>query len=789
MRPTSATNALRRLLNNHWQGRWQHPLFQRLWRSRVVWVTVPVVMGTIYGIRSAGWLQSVELAIYDAQVRLRPAQGRDDRILIVGIDEQDLQTIQEWPIPDCVLANALTKIKRHHPSTIGLDLYRDLPVPNTDHVPNLNQVCPDATKRNGTELLYKVFRSTPKLVGIEKRTTDATMIPVKSPPILNPTDQIGVNNLVIDNDNRIRRALLYFDEGADRYPSFALNLALNYLEQKKITPEEGAEFVRLKGHSFRPFESHDGGYTRADAGGYQILINYRDLYHSFDRVSLRDLLFDRVPDHKIRDRVVLLGSSATSLNDVYTIPHSRDFYGAPQLVPGVEIHAHVISHILSTVLEGRPAIQSLSDPLELLWVLAWTTFTALLYGTPHQVTSLIQRLRGREGILLVELGLFFAMVQGAMAIGWWLPVVPTGLGILGAVLGITIYQAWSAAELRKTFGRYLTNEVVYQLLDTPQGLQMGGDRRTVTMLMADLRGFSAASEQQSPERVLMFLNQYLEIMTDVINRYQGTIDEFMGDGILVLFGAPTTRDDDPDRAVACAIAMQQAMQQVNHHAPLLGLKTIEMGVGIHTGEVVVGNIGSLKRTKYGIVGSHMNLTARIESYTVGGQVLISEATKQAVRSSLQTHGLLKIETKGFQQAVTLYEVRGIEGRFHLALPEQSTAFDELVIPIPVKFAVIEGKQIQSSRSYGLLRQVSSQGALLQSSMPLSLFCNLKLNLNQPDHNSDFYAKVIREVACDPVLPDQITYQIRFTFIPPEILESLQRPVLRPTTGFPTVLPV
>jgi adenylate cyclase len=792
MLPTSATNALRSLLNTHWQDRWQHPLFQRLWRSRVVWVTVTLVMGTIYGIRSAGWLQSVELATYDAQVRLRPSQGRDDRFLIVGIDEQDLQAIQEWPIPDCVLANALTKIKRHSPSTIGLDLYRNLPVPNTTHIPNLNQICPDETKRKGTELLYKVFRSTPKLVGIEKRTNDAAMIPVKPPPILNPTDQIGVNNLVIDSDNRIRRALFYFDEGADRYPSFALNLALNYLEQKKIAPEEGSEFVRLKGHSFLPFEAHDGGYNRADAGGYQILINYRDLHHSFDRVSLRDLLFDRVPDQKIRGRVVLIGSTATSLNDIYSIPHSRDFYSAPQPVPGVEIHAHIISHILSTVLDDRPEIQVLPDSIELLWVLAWTTFTAVLYGTPRQVTTLSQRLRGREGVLVLELGLFLGLAQGAMTIGWWLPVVPTGLGILGAVLGITIYQAWSAAELRKTFGRYLTDEVVYQLLDTPQGLQMGGDRRTVTMLMADLRGFSSASEQQSPERVLMFLNQYLEIMTDVINQYQGTIDEFMGDGILVLFGAPTTRDDDPDRAVACAIAMQQAMQQVNDHAPLLGLTRIEMGVGIHTGEVVVGNIGSLKRAKYGIVGSHMNLTARIESYTVGGQVLISDTTKQAVRSIVQTHGLLQIETKGFQQAVTLYEVRGIEGRFHLALPEQSTALtvlDELVIPIPVQFAVIEGKHIQSTRSYGLLRQVSAQGALLQSPTPLLLFCNLKLNLNQPDRNSDFYAKVTREFACDPAVPDQITYQIRFTFIPSEVSESLQMPVLRPTTGFPTVLQV
>ncbi len=787
MRSTSVTTAFRDILDRHWKTRWQQPLFQWLWRSRVVWVTVPLVTGLIYGLRSAGGLQSLELVTYDAQMRLRPVQGRDDRILIVSIDEQDLRTIQEWPIPDCVLANALNKIKRHQPSAIGLDLYRDFQVPNANRVPNLNTLCPNETKREGTASLYQVFRSTPTLVGIEKRSIDPASMPVKPPPILNPSTQIGVNNFVLDSDHRIRRALFYFDEGADRYPSFALTLALNYLAPKQIFPEEGSEFMRLKGHSFVPFEMQDGGYNRADANGYQILINYRDLHHSFDRVSLRDLLLNRVPDRKIRGRVVLLGSTATSLNDLHSSPHSRDFQGAPQLISGVEVHAHIVSHIISRVLDDRPEIQVLPDHLEMLWVLGWTTFAVLLYGSPRKVKPLIQRVRGREGILLLGLVTLFGLTQGAMAIGWWLPLVPTGLGILGSVLGITIYHAWSVAELRKTFGRYLTHEVVYQLLDTPQGLQMGGDRRTVTMLMADLRGFSSASERQPPERVLMFLNQYLEIMTDVINHYHGTIDEFMGDGILVLFGAPTTREDDGDRAVACAIAMQQAMQAVNRHVSLLGITEIEMGIGIHTGEVVVGNIGSLKRAKYGIVGSHMNLTARIESYTVGGQVLISEATHRAVRSTLQTHGLLQIETKGFQQAVTLYEVKGIEGQFHLALPEQPTELDSLVIPIPVQFAVIEGKQVQQRRSYGLLRQISSQGALLQSPIRLQPFSNLKLNLNQPDRNSDFYAKVIAERTIDPVVQDQLTYQLRFTFVQPEVTESLQMPALRPTTGFPTVL--
>ena len=759
-------------LQTAWLARSNHPLFQRLWRSRVVLVTVPLVTGLIYGVRTAGFLQSMELATYDAQVRLRPSQGKDDRILIVAIDEQDLQAIEQWPLPDCVLAKALNIIKQHNPVTIGLDLYRDLPIASR------NRFCTADTKGKGTAQLYQVFRSTPTLVGIERRSANpAVLIPVKPPPILDPITQIGVNNFVPDLDNRIRRGLIYFDDGkeadSDRKPSFALNLALNYLETKNIGPEVGSEFLRLNKHSFVPFESQDGGYNHADADSYQILINYRNLDDSFDRVSLRDLLANKVPADKIRGRIVLIGSAATSLNDLFLVPQSQDFSGGPRLVPGVEVHAHVVSQLLSTVLDRRPGIQVLPDSLEMLWVLGWTIFVALLYGQPRKVLPFRQWLRGREGAMLVGLAGFGGVVQGAMVLGWWLPVVPPMLGMVGAVLGITAYQAWSAAELRKTFGRYLTNEVVYQLLDTPQGLQMGGDRRTVTMLMADLRGFSSASERQPPEQVLMFLNQYLEIMTDVINRYQGTIDEFMGDGILVLFGAPTTRDDDPDRSVACAIAMQQAMKSVNEHAPLLGLTSIEMGVGIHTGEVVVGNIGSLKRAKYGIVGSHMNLTSRIESYTVGGQVLISEATHQAVRSLVQTNGLMQIETKGFQQAVTLYDVQAIDGGFYLALPEKKAIVEAVANPISVQFAVIDGKHIQATRTEGRLCQVSSQGALLQSPVAIAVFSNLKLNLNQPDRTADFYAKVIVEVMAEVSgQADSFTYQVRFTFVPPDVLDGL-----------------
>src|SRR5262247_1059754 len=177
--------------------------------------------------------------------------------------------------------------------------------------------------------------------------------------------------------------------------------------------------------------------------------------------------------------------------------------------------------------------------------------------------------------------------------------------------------------IRETFGRYVSEEVVAQLLDAPEGVELGGVKRKVTILMSDLRAFTALAECLEPQEVMTFLNRYLEAMVEIILAYQGTIIEMLGDGLLVLFGAPLSRDDDAERAVACALAMQLRLADINAPNRQAGLPDVEMGIGIHTGEVVVGNIGSQQRTKYGAVGSAVNLTGRIESYTTGGQILIS----------------------------------------------------------------------------------------------------------------------------------------------------------------------
>ena len=223
--------------------------------------------------------------------------------------------------------------------------------------------------------------------------------------------------------------------------------------------------------------------------------------------------------------------------------------------------------------------------------------------------------------------------------------------------------------IREVFGRFVTDQVAESLLDCPKGLKLGGERRNLSILMSDLRGFTALSERLSPEHMVSLINLYLAKMIPVVESFHGTIDEFIGDAILVLFGAPLPAENHAEQAVACALAMQLALQDLNVEFVAQGLPELTMGIGVHTGDAIVGNIGSDRRMKYGVVGSAVNLTARIQSFTLGGQTLVSEATYRAVQSIARADGHLRVKVKGYDQPISIYEIGGLRGRYQLEVPE------------------------------------------------------------------------------------------------------------------------
>jgi class 3 adenylate cyclase len=333
--------------------------------------------------------------------------------------------------------------------------------------------------------------------------------------------------------------------------------------------------------------------------------------------------------------------------------------------------------------------------------------------------------------------------------------------------------------IRQTFGRYLSDEVVEGLLDSPEGLRLGGEKRTVTILMADLRGFTGMAERLEPERVVRILNNYLGAMAEVIARFQGTIDEFIGDAVLALFGAPIQRPDDAQRAAACAVAMQLALREVNAINQREGVPKLEMGIAVNTGEVVVGNIGSEKRAKYGVVGREVNLTGRIEGYTVGGQVLVSDATLRAAAALLQVGESFCFEAKGFKDPVKVHDLLGIGGPYQLSLPSRREKLEKLEREVPVSIAVLDGKHVRDAGIEARLLSLSGAEAEIRSSLRLTTFTNVRIRLLGADGSEspgEIYAKVLETCG-----GEGNSFVVRFTSSA-ELLDSVRRDAGRTPAG-------
>jgi class 3 adenylate cyclase len=337
-----------------------------------------------------------------------------------------------------------------------------------------------------------------------------------------------------------------------------------------------------------------------------------------------------------------------------------------------------------------------------------------------------------------------------------------------------------AELLKKMFGRYLSTEVMNSLIEDPSSLELGGERRAVTIMMTDLRGFTATCERLEPEQVVRMLNGYFEVMVEVIEKYGGTINEIIGDALLVIFGAPQQMPDRNERAVACAIEMQNAMARVNGQNRRLGLPELEMGIGLNETEVIVGNIGSAKRSKYAVVGSGVNMTSRIESYTVGGQVLVSESVHNRAGSMLRIDSQRDVFPKGSETPLRIYEVGGIAGSYNLALEARNHDPVAMSSRIPIRYGVLEGKDAHDKDQESFMVGLSQSGAEILCPEPVEALTNLKMNLGGVDQKlaaRDFYGKVIK-----PTDRGQGKYLIRFTALPPEVdayFQALRQHVVKP----------
>ncbi len=419
-------------------------LKKQIWKWRGVFVVVPATTGILLGLRFAGILQPLELAVYDLFFQWRPSEVIDERIVIVAINESDIQKFGS-PIADETLAKLLTLIKKQQPRVIGLDIYRDLPVPKQ--------------YGSGYQDLVAVFASTPNLIGIRKVIVNQDGSGVAASPILEKLNQVAANDFLPDGDGKIRRILLSLkDKQGKTITSLSAALAIQYLKKENINIEvinPKMQQYKLGKAIFSPIAESDGGYVRQGMGGYQILSNFRNFQNGFHAVSLSDVLNENISQDIFRDRLVLIGITAESNTDYFITPYNSNTLGSPfPVTSGVILHANIASQLIANALDGRPTLQVWTKSIECLWIVIWAVIGGVLGNnrqSKRRLTSskFLFRLPWK---ILISSGLgggLFTVSYIAFLWGWWLPVVPSVLALFGAAIAVTGYTTLSAGETRK----------------------------------------------------------------------------------------------------------------------------------------------------------------------------------------------------------------------------------------------------------------------------------------------------------------------------------------------------
>ncbi len=344
----------------------------------------------------------------------------------------------------------------------------------------------------------------------------------------------------------------------------------------------------------------------------------------------------------------------------------------------------------------------------------------------------------------------------------------------GLIVNIQFITQKDRNFIKSIFSTYVPDKIVDHLLQNPELLNLGGESREVTLMMTDIRGYTALSTQHTPQEVISILNRYFEKMFDIIISYDGIVNEIIGDGILVFFGAPKYDDEHAAKAVACAITMQNAMEQVNAENLSDGLPTIEMGVGINTGEVVVGNIGSAKRAQYGVTGSEVNLTARAESFTIGGQILVTGSVRDKLDSILNIEDTLTVGMKGIAQPVDLFDVTGLLDTYNLKLNKKKAPLVKLQTFLKADLFLMNSKQVSDKRIPISITDVSLTRAVIHTNEGIDVHENIRIHLNQQEQCLET-AQVYAKVRSIDSIESGYSICVDFTSVAPEakiILQSI-----------------
>ena len=655
-----------------------------------------------------GFIENIELRSLDARFRLRGPRPHDDRIVIVDIDEKTLQRVGAWPVPRSAYARAIDQLSSGGARVIAFDVAFPTPEKNSavealkrleaelgsaasplviakireiQGTSDFDVMLADSIKRAGNVVLGHLFLDAERAKSQDQQAAaDYFFILSGKPfPKIQHTGSRQFNTKTaweqaggtvgfgIESNIRIlaeaARSYGFFDNNPDADGTMRHALLIARYQDQGEFPSLAFEALRvyedIKDQSTVAYLA-ENGLERIEVGPYTFsiqrdgtgLVNYTGPYGTYAHYSMADVIDGAVPPSMFKDKIVFVGATAIGIGDLRTTPF--DALNAM----GVEIHANALDNMLNSGTSGRGFLKRgfNEEIIDITLLVLMGLGLGYLFGWLKPLNATL--------LALAALSLFALLVYIAFAkFGMWLAfVVPAGT-MLANYASITsfrmIFEEREKRKIRKSFASYVAPSIINLIEKDPKKyLRTGGEMRELSIMFSDIRSFTTISEGMSPDDLVHFLNEYLGEMTDIIFKRWGTLDKYIGDAIMAFWGSPYPQDDHAVRSCAAALDMTTRLEELNMKWEAIGKKPISTGIGINTGPVNVGNMGSDKRYSWTVMGDHVNLASRLEGQTKDYRcrIIVGEGTFVRAREHYVFRDLDKIRVKGKLVPVNIYEL-------------------------------------------------------------------------------------------------------------------------------------
>jgi adenylate cyclase len=576
----------------------------------------------------------VELSNRDLLMRLRPTPPRSGQIAIVAIDDASFNwTGYRWPWPRAYMAKIVDRLNQAGASVIGLDAFLFAPDADPTGDPALSKAFAESKASVG---VANIFRTKETTGGI---TLESETVQLPLEPYQKAFTRIGITPTTPDVDAILREVQVYDQVGDDTYTNWAFEAA-SLFQNTPAPANYSQSSVQYNGRS-------------VPLSGRRMLVNYAGPAGTYPTYSAYSVVEGDIPDDAFRGKIVFIGATSPSLQDLWPTP-----YSSTDRTPGVEVVANAVDTVLTErYLQPAPAWASLLE----------TLLMALIAGLILRLREPVRVLGTMAAVLVVFVVAVYLLLQfQGIVLDLVAPALMLFAGVVLPTMGEAVSQELEKRHLRSLFGRFLSGDVIDQMVSATD-LSALNKRTNITILFSDVRGFTTLSESLTPEQVVAVLNPYLEAMGKIIDRHGGTIDKYEGDAIMAFFGEPIVQPDHALRAARTAVDMLLAMDGLRQSWHARGVlpqqANFQIGVGLNSGEAFVGMLGSEQRINYTAIGDNVNLSSRLQDLTKTYKwpILISGATYELVKDEFEAEHVDDVIVKGKSEAVAVYKVLGRKG--------------------------------------------------------------------------------------------------------------------------------